>query len=114
MNFINEIKEKSLATWKYVWSDVWSDTRDYWHVRLIKTLNLSIKSFLDSDLQSRAAGLTYRTILALVPALAVLFAIGRGFGFHKILQAQIFSYFPAQKESLDTVLGFVTACLFAI
>lgn len=111
MNFINEIKEKSLATWKYVWSDVWSDTRDYWHVRLIKTLNLSIKSFLDSDLQSRAAGLTYRTILALVPALAVLFAIGRGFGFHKILQAQIFSYFPAQKESLDTVLGFVDAYL---
>lgn len=111
MNLITKIKDKSIAIWEYVWNDVWSDTRDDWRIKLIKTLNLSIKSFLDSDLQSRAAALTYRTILALVPALAILFAIGRGFGFQNLLQTQLFSYLPVQKDALDTVFGFVDSYL---
>lgn len=111
MKLITRIKDKAFAVWAYLSRDVWSDTRDDWRIRVIKTLNLSVRSFLDSDLQSRAAGLTYRTILALVPALAILFAIGRGFGFHKLLQTQIFSYFPAQREALETTFGFVEAYL---
>lgn len=111
MKLITRIKDKAFAVWAYLSRDVWSDTRDDWRIRVIKTLNLSVRSFLDSDLQSRAAGLTYRTILALVPALAILFAIGRGFGFHKLLQTQIFSYFPAQREALETTFGFVDAYL---
>ncbi|MBR3831597.1 MAG: YihY/virulence factor BrkB family protein [Muribaculaceae bacterium] len=111
MKYISLIKDKSFAIWGYLCKDVWSDTRDDWRIRFIKTINLSVRSFLDSDLQSRAAGLTYRTLLALVPALAILFAIGRGFGFHKLLQTQIFSYIPAQREALETTFGFVEAYL---
>ena len=111
MDFITKITNKSLSLWKYLWSDVWSDTRDNWYIKLIKTLNLTVKSFLNANLQSQAAALTYHTILALVPALAILFAIGRGFGFHNILQTQLFNYIPAQKETLDTVVGFVDAYL---
>ena len=111
MDFITKITNKSLSLWKYLWSDVWSDTRDNWYIKLIKTLNLTVKSFLNANLQSQAAALTYHTILALVPALAILFAIGRGFGFHKLLETQLFSYIPAQKETLDTVVGFVDAYL---
>ena len=111
MDFITKITNKSLSLWKYLWSDVWSDTRDNWYIKLIKTLNLTVKSFLNANLQSQAAALTYHTILALVPALAILFAIGRGFGFHNLLETQLFNYIPAQKETLDTVVGFVDAYL---
>ena len=111
MNFIVRFKNKAIANWKYVWSDVWSDTRTDWRIHLIKTLNLSVRSFLDSDLQSRAAALTYRTVLALVPALAILFAIGRGFGFHNILQNQIFHHLPDQSGSISTIFGMVDAYL---
>lgn len=111
MDFITKTTNKSVALWKYLWSDVWSDTRDNWYVRLVKTLNLSVKSFLNANLQSQAAALTYHTILALVPALAIIFAIGRGFGFHKLIETQLFSYIPVQKETLDTVVGFVDAYL---
>ena len=92
MKYISLIKDKSFAIWGYLCKDVWSDTRDDWRIRFIKTINLSVRSFLDSDLQSRAAGLTYRTLLALVPALAILFAIGRGFGFHKLLHKSSATY----------------------
>ncbi len=111
MDFITKITNKSLTLWKYLWSDVWSDTRDNWTIRIIKTLNLTVKSFLNANLQSQAAALTYHTILALVPALAILFAIGRGFGFHNLLETQLFNYIPAQKETLDTIVGFVDAYL---
>ena len=111
MEFITKITNKSIALWNYLWNDVWSDTRNNWYIRLAKTLNLSVKSFLNANIQSQAAALTYHTILALVPALAILFAIGRGFGFHNILQTQLFNYIPAQKETLDTVVGFVDAYL---
>lgn len=105
------LKDKSFKIWNYLCYGVWSDIRNDWRISVIKTLNLSIKSFLDANLQSKAAALTYRTLLALVPALAILFAIGRGFGFTNILQTQLFSYFPAQKDALQTAFTFVDSYL---
>ena len=95
------------SMWDYCVDGVWSDTRRNFKVNTIKTINLSVRSFLDSDLQNRASALTYNTLLALVPALALLFAIGRGFGFQNLLKSQLFTFFPAQQDALETALGFV-------
>ncbi len=91
----------------YSTSGVWNDTRRNWKVDTIKTLNLSVQSFTNSELQNRASMLTYSTLLAIVPALALLFAIGRGFGFQNLLKSQLFNFFPSQKEALETAIGFV-------
>jgi len=97
--------------WKYCSHGVWADTRTNLLVRLVKTINLSVSSFLNTDLQSRAAALTYRTVLAIVPALAMIFAIARGFGFQNLLQSRLFSYFPQQSDLLKTAFGFVDSYL---
>lgn len=97
--------------WAYVSEGVWTDTRRSWKINLIKTLNLSVRSFLDHGLQNQAAAMTYRTVLAIVPAMAILFAIGRGFGIQDILQSQLFSYFPAQREALETASQYVDSYL---
>ena len=97
--------------WSYVSHDVWSDTRSSFKVNLIKTLNLTIRSFLSSDIQSAACALTYRTLLAIVPALALLFAIGRGFGFQNLLTSQLFNYLPSQQRALETAFKFVDSYL---
>jgi membrane protein len=102
---------KGLDAWNYCASGVWSDTRKKWWVNIIKTLNLAGRSFLSHDLQSQACALTYRTILAFVPALALIFAIGRGFGFQNLLQDALFNYFPAQHEAIETALQFVDSYL---
>ncbi|MDE7443885.1 MAG: hypothetical protein K2M65_06965, partial [Muribaculaceae bacterium] len=101
------IFNKGMKWWNYVSTGVWTDTRKSVHVDLIKTLNLSVRSFLSVDLQSSACALTYRMLLAIVPALALLFAIGRGFGFQNILTSQLFTYFPSQREALQTAINFV-------
>lgn len=101
----------SLHKWAYLSEGIWTDTRRSWKINFIKTLNLSVRSFLDRGLQNQAAAMTYRTVLAIVPALAILFAIGRGFGIQDSLQSQLFIYFPAQREALRTAFTFVNSYL---
>lgn len=107
----NHITAWATRLWKYCSSGVWNDTGRGWRTTTVKTLNLSVRSFLDSDLQTQACAMTYRTLLAIVPALALLFAIGRGFGFQKLLQDELYSYFPAQHEVIHKCLGFVDSYL---
>lgn len=109
--FIQKWTHKGIDYWNYVSTGVWNDTRQTWKVNSIKTINLSIRSFLDSDLQYRASALTYNTLLAIVPALAMLFAIGRGFGFQNLLQSQLTNLLPSQKHALETALSFVDGYL---
>ena len=92
---------------EYCMRRVWGDPSKSWKVRALKVINLSVRSFLDRDLQMRAGSLTYSTVLAFVPALAMLFAIGRGFGFQALLQSQLMNYFPAQRQALTSALSYV-------
>lgn len=108
---VNKWTTKGIDFWRYVSEGVWSDTRQTWKVNAVKTINLSVRSFLDSDLQYRASALTYNTLLAIVPALAMLFAIGRGFGFQNLLQSQLKNLLPSQTHALETALGFVDSYL---
>lgn len=100
-----------MKAWRYVSSGVWSDTRRNWRVSIVKTLNITVRSFLDTDLQSQACALTYRTVLAIVPALALLFAICRGFGFQNLLQTQLYSLVPSQHRALEMAMQFVDSYL---
>jgi membrane protein len=59
---------------------------------IIKTIILTVRNTLELELGVKAASLTYRTVLAIIPFLAVLFAIARGFGFENIIQSEILDY----------------------
>ncbi|MCM1077723.1 MAG: YihY/virulence factor BrkB family protein [Bacteroides sp.] len=109
--WIEHTKSRAIALWEYCSEGVWKDKRDTLKVNTVKTLNLTVRSFMSSDLQSSACALTYRTLLAIVPALALLFAIGRGFGFQNILQSQLYQYFPSQRKALEMAFSFVDSCL---
>ncbi len=111
-----KIKHSSLFTrvirlitkfWEYCSGGVWRDTRNTLWVRIVKTANLTVRSFFDADLQTRSMSLTYMTVLAIVPAFALLFAIGRGFGLQSSITEFIYSAFPAQHKAIDTAISFV-------
>ena len=102
---------RGLKLWEYVSEDVWRDTRRNFKVGFVKTCNLSVRSFMDSDLQTQACALTYRTVLAIVPALALALAISRGFGLSDQLTQQLYEHFPAQQESIKLAMQFVDGYL---
>lgn len=97
--------------WFFVSEDVWKCNSNNIFIHIIKTINLSVRCFLNEMLQQRAASLTYYTMLAIVPALALLLAIGKGFGFYSILEEQLFIAFPAQRDALTYVFTFVQSYL---
>lgn len=99
--------DKALGAWQYINYGVWNDTRRTWRVNALKTASLSIRSFTNASLQTQACAMTYRTLLAIVPALAMVFAIGRGFGFQNTIQQQLYKIFPAQHQVIDQCVGFV-------
>ena len=102
---------KITAWFKYCASGVWNDPRNTFKVRIVKVINLSLRSFMDRDLQNKSAALTFSTVLAIVPGFAMLFAIGRGFGFQNLLEDQLFMNFPAQKQFITFALKFVDSYL---
>ena len=55
--------------------------------------------------------MTFRTMLAIVPALALLLAIGRGFGMQGVLQDELFRLFPAQHTAISYAMNFVESYL---
>ena len=105
------MKRRFKQIWAYCTKGVWNDTRSSIWVKAIKVLNLTVSSFLNKNVQRQAAALTCNTILALVPVLAILFAIGRGLGFESLLQTELFRYLPAQREALVTVIVWVDSYL---
>ncbi len=99
--------ERVMQNITYCINGVWNDKRALLSVKIVKIINLSVRSFLDRDLQLRSCALTYNTVLAVIPALAMLFAIARGFGFQNLMQSELLRYFPAQRQALETALTYV-------
>lgn len=108
---LNRLIEWCRKQYVYCIDGVWSDPANGFKQKLVKTLNLSIQSFLNKDLQSTACAMAFRTLLAIVPALALLFAVGRGFGFDNLLKSSLLDYFPAQHEVLERGFSFVDSYL---
>ncbi len=103
--------DRTKELWDYVSDGVWTDTRSSIWINVVKTLNLSVRSFLNGNVQTQACAMVFRTLLAIVPALALLFAIGRGFGLQNLLQRELFVMFPAQHEFISYATQFVDSYL---
>lgn len=110
-SFFSKLATKFSKWFEYISKGVWQDPRNTFKVRVVKVINLSIRSFFDRDLQNKSMALTYSTVLAIVPGFALLFAIGRGFGFQNLLEEQLFMNFPAQKPFITFALKFVDSYL---
>lgn len=102
------VQRRAMNYWN---GGVWTDSRNKLWVNIAKTLNITVRSFLNADVQGQACALTYRTVLAIVPALAMLFAIGRGFGFQNLLADELYTIMPAQHQAINAVLAFADSYL---
>lgn len=78
----------------------------------IKTFAIIVwRDFTTKRVMSAASNLTYSTLLATVPILAVVFAIARGFGYSIHIEEWFRSLLEAQPEACETIIGFVNSYL---
>ena len=77
----------------------------------LKIVTLSIKEFAERRIVNKASALTYSTLLAIIPILAILFAIARGFGFANLLEDQFRVGLQGQAFTAETILSFIDSYL---
>lgn len=92
---------------------MWQDPRRNLRVRLLRVVNLSVRSFFNGGVQLQAWALTCQTLLAIVPALALLFVVGSTIGAQDLIRSQLFGYFPAQRQAIEQALSFVDSYMSA-
>jgi len=94
-------------------------TTDIWHIetknaswarsfflRQLRVIILAFRGFKEDKLQLRASALTLYSLLAIVPVLAMVFAVAKGFGFEMLIEDQLLTRFPGQQDVLVTAIGF--------
>ena len=85
---------------RFVTYDIWRITENEvsglkeLYINIIKTIILAVRGFQNENLQTKASALTYSTLLSIVPLLAVLLGIAKGFGFQKHRTPGIVRLFP--------------------
>ncbi len=99
-------------------------TVDIWRIRLndlprkksflikqLRTVILAIRGFDEDKCLLRASSLTFYSLLSIVPVVAMVFGIAKGFGFERYLEAQLFERLPGQEKILLQILEFAKRLL---
>ncbi len=102
-------------------------TVDIWRIRLedlpfgksflIKQLRiflLTVRGFDENKCFTRASSLTFYTLLSIVPVVAMLFGVAKGFGFEKLLEKELRELvvkLPGQEEVLTKVIEYAQSLL---
>jgi membrane protein len=79
--------------------------------RICKTLLLTVRFFTAERVMAKASALTYSTLLAIVPILAVVFAIARGFGYNKYIEVWFRDLLSSQPQAAEVIIGWVNSYL---
>ena len=93
------VKSKDVPRWLYFFYSV------------LKKLLLAIERATTKCMVDSASALTYSTLLAIVPIMAVVFAIARGFGYNKYIENWFREALASQPQVAETIIGFVNSYL---
>ncbi len=113
ISYLQAIKKAKHFLNKELWS---IHIRDYplstrVGIHAIRVVMLAYRGFVEDRVLLRASALTYYTLMAIVPVLAMAFGIAKGFGLDKYLEKQLYDNFQNQQEVIDQLIGFSTKLL---
>ena len=78
---------------------------------VLKRFVITWECIRKNHIMSYASALTYSSMLAAVPVLAIVFAIARGFGFDTIIETRLRHSLESNPDIADTILYFVESYL---
>ena len=82
-----------------------------WAVRQYKLLFYTARGLIAHDTIVRSAALTFYTLISIVPILALVFAVVKGFGLLDGLIDDLYALFPQNVEVLDYMVEFARKAL---
>ncbi len=75
-------------------------------LRALRIATTAVREFFADQAMLRASALTFYTLLSIVPLVAVLFGIAKGFGLEKMLERRLIEQMAGQEALLERILTF--------
>jgi len=97
---------------KFLKIDIWNiqprhlSGKKSFFLRQLRLILLAAHGIRENRLQLRASALTYYTLLAIVPVMAMGFAIAKGFGFETSLEQRLLQEFPGHETVMTQVVAY--------
>ena len=82
-----------------------------WTVRPLKLIIYTLEGLLAHGTMDMGAALTFYTVISLVPVLALVFAVVKGFGLVDTLVNNLYSLLPQMPEVVDYIVDFANKAL---
>lgn len=89
----------------------WSNPVVRWLVQQYRLLFYTARGLLEHGTIVRSAALTFYTLMSLVPLVALVFAVVKGFGLADGLVENLYELFPRYPETVDYIVGFAENAL---
>ena len=105
---------------KFIVEDIWRVSFDelskkqYYLIKAIRIIVLAVRGFIDNACIQRASGLTYYSLISVVPIAAMAFGIAKGFGFEQVLEAELQKQFVGHQEIVVWIMDFAIKYLDSV
>ncbi len=105
-----DIKSLINQAQKFLFHDLWSINLDTLSPKFkkmfhyLRVVMLTVRGFTENNVQTKASALTYLTVFALVPMLALVFFIAQALGLEQVLQNAITENFKEQQDIMNVLI----------
>ena len=82
-----------------------------WTVRPLKLIIYTLEGLMAHGTMDMGAALTFYTLMSIVPVLALVFAVVKGFGLVESLVENLYSLLPQMPEVVDYMVDFANKAL---
>jgi membrane protein len=80
-------------------------------IRFLRIVVLAVRGFNENKCKFRASALTFYSLLSIVPVIALMFGIAKGFGLQERVAAQVLEKMKGQEEVANKVITFANSLL---
>jgi membrane protein len=80
-------------------------------IRFVRIIVLAVRGFNENKCRFRASALTFYSLLSLVPIIALMFGIAKGFGLQNQVEQQLLAKMQGQQEVVTKIIDFSNAML---
>ena len=114
---MEKIKNLIFKTVEFIKTDIWKihlkslPTFKAMSIKHLRIILLSIRGFIEDKCALKASALTFFSLLSIVPLVAAIFGIAKGFGLQNILENQLIGKFPEQESVMSQIVEFSKAML---
>ena len=80
-------------------------------LRQLRIIVLAVRGFDEDKCKFRASALTFYSLLSVVPVIAMMFGVAKGFGLEKRVETELMQKMHAQKEVAEKIINFSNSLL---